>query len=59
MNDNYYCRKCLKDVEYIRELDLYSCGVCENVYTKAQLILQDFPLDARLGREELSKLEEN
>ena len=38
MDERYYCRKHFIPVEFLQELDLYSCERCEGVLDRSKLI---------------------
>lgn len=36
-DERYYCIICKIPTEYIPELDQYSCGVCEQMFTREEV----------------------
>jgi len=38
--DRFYCADCRQPVEYLAEIDVYSCGGCERVQMRDELITE-------------------
>ena len=49
--ERLYCAECRRPVEYLVELDSYSCGFCEEVQVRGELITERDLLRADILRD--------
>ena len=42
MGERYYCLTCRVSTEYLPEIELYSCGNCEQVFKREEVLPERF-----------------